>query len=591
LRFDAAKEAWESVMASAVHRHVPLRLEMAVFEAKAMALRALRAAKEALAREAVQRHAHSDDLRDAPIVARVRSPLWSGPAGAKEYALTAGKIQNLRMALRGLDGIVVPAGGAFSFWKQVGRATRRRGFVEGRELREGCLVKSVGGGLCQLSNALYEAALSAGFEIVERHAHSRAVPGSRAALGRDATVFWNYVDLRFRSPRSFRIEARLTSRHLEVLFRAEGGTAGRTADPASGGADDRAAAHDCTTCNETRCRLNDPESGTPTRRPTAWLVDACAPEFAALLAREATGDDALFLPMRRPARARYAWPAGRCGSETTAPLVALHRALALRRAPAQGKALQSRLLAFDARLARAYAEKLSHLHTHVVVAQSLLPHLWAMGALAGRTFDVLIERWPLAELQRRLDRALAAHPESPTLGDFRAPPELVATEAEALAAAERLYTPHRAIAAFLGDRPVVLDWAVPSVSRPVTRGGRTVLFPASSLGRKGAYELREAMRGLDAALLVAGNASEHDSDFWTGVAARPLNGTAPETLAAVVLPAIVEHQPRALLRALAAGIPVIATPACGLGERPGVATVPELDAAALREALERVLRE
>ena len=65
----------------------------------------------------------------------------------------------------------------------------------------------------------------------------------------------------------------------------------------------------------------------------------------------------------------------------------------------------------------------------------------------------------------------------------------------------------------------------------------------------------------------------------------------PERLAAVVLPAVIEHQPRALLRALAAGIPVIATPSCGLGDRAGVVTVPELDAAALREALERVLIE
>jgi glycosyltransferase involved in cell wall biosynthesis len=89
--------------------------------------------------------------------------------------------------------------------------------------------------------------------------------------------------------------------------------------------------------------------------------------------------------------------------------------------------------------------------------------------------------------------------------------------------------------------------------------------------------------------LVAGAAAEHDGDFWTGIAARRLNGAMLETLAAVVLPAVVEHQPCGLLRALAAGIPVIATAACGLGDRVGVVTVPELDATALREALKRVL--
>jgi hypothetical protein len=574
-------------MASAVHRQVPSRLDTVVFEAKAAVFRGLRAWDEALARKATRRHARGDALCDAPVVARVRSPLWKGPAGAKEYALTAGKIQNLRIALAGLDGIVVPAGETFSFWKQVGRATRRRGFVAGRELREGCLVANIGGGLCQLSNALYEAALAAGFEIVERHAHSRRVPGSRAALQRDATVFWNYVDLRFRSRKAFRIEARLTSDHLEVVFRAEPATAARAMVEEADGR--RAAANDCTTCGETRCHRNDPETATLARRPTAWLLDGAWPEFAALLTREAAKADALFLPMRRPARARYAWPVGRCGAETTAPLVALQRAFALRRAPAQGRALQSRLLAFDRKLARRYARKLSHLHAHVVVSQTLLPHLWAAGALAGRSFDVLVERWPMTALEARLDGALGAHPESPTLGDFRAPAEVVAAETEALTAAERLYTPHRAIAASFGDRAVVLDWALPAWTKPIARGGRTILFPASALGRKGAYELRAALNGLDAELVVAGGATEHDGAFWDGLKVRRLDGRMPERLAAVILPAVIEHQPRALLRALAAGIPVIATPACGLGERAGVVTVPELDAAALREALERVL--
>ena len=56
-------------------------------------------------------------------------------------------------------------------------------------------------------------------------------------------------------------------------------------------------------------------------------------------------------------------------------------------------------------------------------------------------------------------------------------------------------------------------------------------------------------------------------------------------IAAIVLPAIVEHQPRALLAALASSIPVIATPACGLAPRAGLTLVPPMDAEALRAAL------
>ena len=83
-----------------------------------------------------------------------------------------------RRAAASLDGILVPAGEVFSFWRQVGRTTRRRGYVTGRMLQQGCFVPSTGGGLCQISTALYEAALDSGCEIVERHAHSRIVPGA-----------------------------------------------------------------------------------------------------------------------------------------------------------------------------------------------------------------------------------------------------------------------------------------------------------------------------------------------------------------------------------------------------------------------------
>jgi hypothetical protein len=102
--------------------------------------------------------------------------------------------------------------------------------------------------------------------------------------------------------------------------------------------------------------------------------------------------------------------------------------------------------------------------------------------------------------------------------------------------------------------------------------------------------LRDAIQGLDAELVVTGSASEHDGVFWKGVRARPTeSGAWPTEVAAVVLPAIVEHQPRALLRAIAMGLPVIATEACGLGAMPGVTIVSAYDVSALRNALLAIL--
>jgi glycosyltransferase involved in cell wall biosynthesis len=110
------------------------------------------------------------------------------------------------------------------------------------------------------------------------------------------------------------------------------------------------------------------------------------------------------------------------------------------------------------------------------------------------------------------------------------------------------------------------------------------------LARKGAYELRAALRLIDQPppLRICGRNLEAP-DFWSGMKTE-LAGEDPfGDAAAVVLPAWVEHQPRRLLDALARGIPVIATPACGLTGWTGVTEVPAGDFPALAEALQRVL--
>ncbi|HEX4003657.1 MAG TPA: VanW family protein [Candidatus Acidoferrales bacterium] len=204
-----------------------------------------------------------EKMHDGPyslVVGESRSKLRSDARPA-EAAHQNGKIQNLRTAAQQLDCALLLPDQVFSFWKQIGRATEERGYVVGRMLQQGCLIPAVGGGLCQLSNALYDAALQSGCEIVERHAHSRIVPGSAAAAGRDATVAWNYIDLRFRSRVPLLIRARVTQDELAVSFCAFPGTVvpkekpGLAADPAI--ASDRQQAAEliptCSTCAETEC--------------------------------------------------------------------------------------------------------------------------------------------------------------------------------------------------------------------------------------------------------------------------------------------------------------------------------------------------
>jgi len=572
-------------------RETPGRWQALVFRCKTRLFQLRRAVVDL--GNAPPLHRVSCSLVDAPVAAEAHAPLWAGVT-PEEFPLTAGKVENLRRAARAFHGLEIPAGALFSFWRQLGRTTRHRGFTHGRELREGCLVPAIGGGLCQISGLLYQAALAAGLDIVERHAHSRLVAGSSAERGLDATVFWNYVDLRFRSAAAWRLEVELTAADLKVRIRSrEGQAAARPAAPPA--PTPRAApSGDCLTCGMEVCFRH--PSATAAHAPSSghsvFLLDARWPEFDRWCAGHARPGDRWLLPLdgRRWKKPGYAWtpPAGVAVRTVTAHT--LLRSFRQRGLPAQGGDRQRFLLQSDASLARHYAAGLTPACRHLVVSQNLLPHLWTSGALGGRSFDVLMQRWPLRELHARLDEANRRHPASTTLGDFRAGPDLVRAEDEALAAAGRLITPHRAIARHCGARAWLVDWEMPAPLAPRPAATRRIFFPASRLGRKGAFELAAALRsGLTAEICYAGRAIEGGADPWSEF---PCTAAGPGALAschAVVLPAWIEHQPRLALLALASGIPVVATAACGLPGHPLLHELASPDPAGLAAVLHAVL--
>jgi len=571
-------------------RALPSRWRAVLFSGKAWCFRAKRRLRDPEGRRP-RRLARMPIASDGRRLAASQSPLYANEA-VGEQPLQAGKVQNLRVATRYLHGLVIPAGEVFSFWAQVLRPTRRLGFVRGRELREGCVIASVGGGLCQLSIALYDVALAAGCEIVERHAHSRRLPGSMAALGRDATIFWNYVDLRFRAPVDCRLEVSLDRDKLTVALRALGAASekspGAVRDLQSPEFATDDATGSCDSCGMTQCFRNDPA---PARLPAAaWLVDAWWPEFDAYLRERAGPHDQLFTPLdsARLGIGPYRWSSAGFAAVRQAPWLVASRSWRSRRLARQGAARQRALLEMDEALARHYARGLPFAASHLVVSQNLLPFLWRDGVLGGRSFDVLMTRLPLAELQATLDRAARAWPQSPTLADFRADPALLEAESAALAAARRWITPHSHIARLAGARAEKLAWHMPRPGPIRASRGNNLAFPASTLGRKGAYELRTVARELDLALLLGGPVLEGNG-FWDGVRTTPANGTLLADAAVVVLPAWLEDQPRRLLRAVATGVSVIAADACGLDGISGARTVSAGDVQALRKAVAQVM--
>jgi vancomycin resistance protein VanW len=126
--------------------------------------------------------------------------------------LQENKRVNLKLASSKIDGILIKPGETFSFWKLVGRPSKRKGYLKGLVLHQGKIQSGTGGGLCQLSNLLFWIFAHSPLTITERHRHSYDVfPDSdrKVPFGAGATLTYNYIDLQVRNDTPFTFQIRL----------------------------------------------------------------------------------------------------------------------------------------------------------------------------------------------------------------------------------------------------------------------------------------------------------------------------------------------------------------------------------------------
>nr|WP_277995570.1 VanW family protein [Desulfitibacter alkalitolerans] len=119
-----------------------------------------------------------------------------------EMWLQYNKVKNLKIAVEKVNGIIVYPGETLSYWKLIGKASKRKGYVEGIVLSQGSYRPGVGGGLCQLSNLIYWMTLHTPLTVVERHRHGYDVfPDSNRTqpFGSGATCVYNYIDLQIKN--------------------------------------------------------------------------------------------------------------------------------------------------------------------------------------------------------------------------------------------------------------------------------------------------------------------------------------------------------------------------------------------------------
>lgn len=115
---------------------------------------------------------------------------------------------NIRLAAEKINGAILQPDEVFSFNGTVGARSEQNGFKSAKIISDGKFVIGTGGGVCQVSTTLYNAALLSGLQIEEYHPHSLRV--NYVAPSRDAMVSGSYCDLKFKNNRKTHVYIRTT---------------------------------------------------------------------------------------------------------------------------------------------------------------------------------------------------------------------------------------------------------------------------------------------------------------------------------------------------------------------------------------------
>ena len=133
----------------------------------------------------------------ARTTAEARAMGITGLVGGYEtiYGGEPNRIHNVQLVARLIDRTLIAPGAIFSFNRTTGERTAERGFREAPVIINGELQTGLGGGVCQVSTTVFNAAYEAGLKITERTNHALYI--DHYPLARDATVNYPDLDLRF----------------------------------------------------------------------------------------------------------------------------------------------------------------------------------------------------------------------------------------------------------------------------------------------------------------------------------------------------------------------------------------------------------
>lgn len=176
-----------------------------------------------------------------PVPAFVNESMTAAELGITEEVVsattyfvgsTSARRTNIDVAASRYHGLVIAPGAIFSFNEWLGDVSPETGFAEGLIIYGNQTITGVGGGVCQVSTTVFQAAFYGGFPIVERYPHGYRVSyyETGEGPGMDATVYSPIVDFKFRNdtPYHLLLESYYNGSNSTVTFKIYSTDTGRS---------------------------------------------------------------------------------------------------------------------------------------------------------------------------------------------------------------------------------------------------------------------------------------------------------------------------------------------------------------------------
>lgn len=129
------------------------------------------------------------------------------------------RTNNLDLACKAIDGMILKPGDVFSFNDTVGERTVEKGYQAATVYLDGGKSQAeTGGGICQVASTIYECVLYANLKVTERMPHMFVV--TYVGYGQDATIYWGQQDFKFQNntEHPIRIDASVSGGYVHIAL-------------------------------------------------------------------------------------------------------------------------------------------------------------------------------------------------------------------------------------------------------------------------------------------------------------------------------------------------------------------------------------